>query len=368
MTVEEETPAIQNLHLSEPDASHSEEDAEDLAAENEAQENDAVTRGFPEGVVVLPDESPEQFDADDDLTSAYADDVEYIDLIHLKVKSFEALGLGRFQQLKGLCLRSNLLDSIAGVKVLNEELLEDLDVYDNRINHISKHINALTKLTSLDFSFNKIKNIKNIDKLVNLESLYFVQNRISEITGLATLKRLRMLELGGNRIEVISDTLLQLPALEELWLGKNRIKKLENLGALKNLRILSIQSNRLTKIEGLEELENLEELYLSHNGISKIENLEKNTKLKTIDITSNRISDLDGLSHLTKLTDLWCSYNQIADFGRLESLAKLPELETVYFEGNPIQLQNPPAYRRKVRLNLGPGIKKIDATYVTGNL
>lgn len=314
---------------------------------------------------VLPDPHPDEIDADVDLTREYEDDTEYLDLIHLKIGSMEDLNLGRFKKLESLCLRQNLLTSMSAVSELPVDTLEELDLYDNRINHISSHINKFVNLKNLDLSFNKIKNIKNIDKLVNLENLYFVQNKIREIKNLETLKNLKNLELGGNKIEEISETMNELPSVEQLWLGKNKIHKLENLSNLVSLRVLSIQSNRITKIEGLEKLVNLEELYLSHNGISKIENLENNTKLKVVDVTSNRISKIENISHLVELTDFWCSYNQVSSFEEIaKELGKLPELDTVYFEGNPVQTSNPTAYRRKLRLNLGPSLAKIDATYV----
>lgn len=340
--------------------SHTEDEGDGSDAEQE-EDNGAVE--YP-GTVV-PDPHPDEIDADIDLTREHGDDVDYLELIHLKIGSMEDLNLGRFKKLESLCLRQNLLTSMTAVSELPTETLEELDLYDNRINHISSNLNKFVHLKNLDLSFNKIKNIKNIDKLVNLEYLYFVQNKIREIKGLETLKKLKYLELGGNKIDEISSTLNELPSIEQLWLGKNKIPRLQNLSQLVNLRVLSIQSNRLTKIEGLDKLTNLEELYLSHNGISKIENLENNTKLKVIDVTSNRISNLENLSHLVYLTDFWCSYNQVSSFEEIaKELGKLPELDTVYFEGNPVQTTNPTGYRRKLRLNLGPSLAKIDATYV----
>jgi protein phosphatase 1 regulatory subunit 7 len=153
--------------------------------------------------------------------------------------------------------------------------------------------------------------------------------------------------------------------LEQLWLGKNKITKLENLGHLKKLRVLSIQANRIIKIEGLEELENLEELYISHNGIEKLEGLEHNVKLTTIDISSNRIEKLENIGHLKELEELWASGNKFSSFNDVEKeLGKLPKLHTVYFEHNPLQLQNVATYRNKVRLALGPSLQQIDATFI----
>lgn len=314
---------------------------------------------------VLPDNNIQEIENDSDLAQSYESDTTYIDLINLRIRHLEDLNLGRFTHLESLCLRQNLIESIHDTRDLPVSV-EDLDFYDNRINHISSGIKHLVNLRSLDLSFNNIKNIKNLETLTQLTDLYFVQNRIREIKNLDALTKLRNLELGGNKVEKL-ENLDSLVSLEQLWVGKNKIPRLENLDCLTNLRVLSIQSNRLTKIEGLDKLINLEELYLSHNAIAKIENLTHNTKLTVLDVTSNRISELENLDHLKALTDFWCSYNQISSFKDVESqLSKLPELDTVYFEGNPIQTENPTAYRRKLKLCLGPSLAKIDATYVHG--
>lgn len=54
--------------------------------------------------------------------------------------------------------------------------------------------------------------------------------------------------------------------------------------------------------------------------------------------------------------------NQFDSFADVESeLAGLEHLETVYFEGNPLQKQQPAQYRLKVKLTL-PQVRQIDAT------
>ncbi|SCV02684.1 LAMI_0H01926g1_1 [Lachancea mirantina] len=316
----------------------------------------------------IPDSNIEYISPDAELTKELPVDIERMDLVHLRIRSMEDLDLYRFTKLKELCLRQNLIESMSEVDVL-PACIEDIDLYDNKIKHISSNVNKLTNLTNLDLSFNKIKHIKNLERLVKLENLYFVQNKISKIENLGTLTKLKNLELGGNKIETIGPNSFEgLGNLQEIWLGKNSISRLNNLQHLKSLRILSIQSNRLKTIEGLETLENLEELYLSHNFIRKIEGLEKNRKLTTLDITSNKLTKVENLKHLTNLTDLWLSFNQIdQSFESLgEELRELPMFETIYLEGNPIQTQNETAYRRKLVLNLGPSLQKIDATYIRG--
>jgi len=71
-----------------------------------------------------------------------------------------------------------------------------------------------------------------------------------------------------------------------------------------------------------------------------------------------------GLKHLEELEELWASYNEIGDFGEVEDeLRHMVKLNTVYFEGNPLQLKAPAVYRNKVRLML-PQVMQIDATFV----
>ncbi|GMM36938.1 type 1 protein phosphatase-activating protein [Saccharomycopsis crataegensis] len=314
---------------------------------------------------IIDDDHPDVYEADADLTKNIPIDTDYIELIHLKIRSLKDLQLGRFKNAESICLRQNLLESVSDVKHYNAEKLVELDLYDNRIDHISSHINELVNLTTLDLSFNKIKNIKNLDNLVKLENLYLIQNKISDIKNLSTLQNLKNLELGGNRIQTISAELLTLPSIEKLWLGKNRITKLENLDKLKNLKILSIQSNRISKIEGLEHCENLEEFYISHNNLTKLEGLDKNVKLTTIDITGNKIQKLENLDHLEELTDLWASSNLIEDFENIgQALKNCKQIDTVYFENNPVHLKNLTSYRRKIKLYLNPSLTKIDATYI----
>lgn len=137
---------------------------------------------------------------------------------------------------------------------------------------------------------------------------------------------------------------------------------LQNLDSLTNLRILSIQSNRLTTLHGLSNLPNLEELYFSHNAVTDLSGLEKNTTLRVLDLSNNQVSHLAHLSSLTNLEELWASNNQIASFEEVERELKNKEkLQTVYFEGNPLQTNGPAVYRNKVRLAL-PQVVQIDAS------
>ena len=107
-----------------------------------------------------------------------------------------------------LCLRQNAIYEIEGLSALAPSL-QELDLYDNLIRHIHG-LEELTKLTSLDLSFNNIKTIKRIDHLRDLKDVYFVQNKIQKIEGLEGLTKLRNLELAANRLRVLCHVSSQL--------------------------------------------------------------------------------------------------------------------------------------------------------------
>ncbi|KAK9317273.1 hypothetical protein V1524DRAFT_423805 [Lipomyces starkeyi] len=315
------------------------------------------------------DSDREVIEPDEDLLNGLPHEVEDIDLVQFRIQSIPALNLSRFTKLQNLCLRENLVREIDGLDEVGAHLHE-LDLYDNRISAIEnlgpeEGEGVWANLENLDLSFNKIRRIRHVSHLKNLRNLYFVQNKITKIENLDGLKDLTNLELGGNRLREL-ENLDSLTRLTQLWVGKNKITRLQNLGALKNLKILSIQANRIVKLENLDELEALEELYISHNGIEKIEGLEKNKYLKILDITSNRVTHLENLKHLHNLEELWASNNKLESFEEIEEQLKgISTLETVYFEGNPLQVKDPLSYRNKVRLHLGNGLRQIDATYIT---
>lgn len=283
---------------------------------------------------------------------------------HSRIASISSLRLERFKNVARICLRQNSIEQIDGLSAL-AETLEDLDLYDNLISHI-RGLDELTNLTSLDLSFNKIKHIKHINHLTKLKELYLVANKIGKIEGLEGLDKLTSLELGSNRIREIKN-LDSLKAIEELWLAKNKITELTGLGGLPNLRLLSIQSNRISDLSPLRDVPTLEELYISHNMLESLEGLEHNPKLHVLDISNNKITSIKGLESLAELEELWASYNLIGDYKEVAKyLANKKELTTVYFEGNPLQLQEPVAYRNRIRMTL-PQVKQIDASKSTLN-
>ncbi|EPS41846.1 hypothetical protein H072_4233 [Dactylellina haptotyla CBS 200.50] len=347
-----------------------------MTTENEEPRAEEVEEERPRAVLANPealtnpsaeDEAnairPPALEQDEDLLDEWPADSEEVDLVHCRITSITSLGLQKLTAVRKLCLRQNEIERIDGLECLSTTL-QDLDLYDNSIGHMNHGLETLVNLTSLDLSYNAIKHIKNIEQLVKLKDLYIASNRISTIEGLETLVELTNLELGANKIRQIQnlDTLLK---LEELWLGKNKITEITNISMLSNLKILSLPSNRLTKLSGLDGLMTLEELYVSHNAIEDLSGLENTPNIKILDVTHNKLTSIKGIEHLSQLAEFWASENQISSFREVEEILKdKAELETVYFEMNPLQTTGPATYRNKVRLAL-PQIKQIDAIGTT---
>ena len=105
-------------------------------------------------------------------------------------------------------------------------------------------LNEQIKLTELDLSRNKIKNINGLENLVNLRKLTLSSNQISEISGLERLVN-----------------------LEELYLDENQIKEINGLENLTNLRVLDLNNNQINKLKGLQNLENLQYFVVNKNPL-----------------------------------------------------------------------------------------------------
>ncbi|EGX44262.1 hypothetical protein TWF173_011477 [Orbilia oligospora] len=349
-----------------------------MTTENEDQRPERSEQTHPRAILTNPealtnpsaeDEAnamrPPSLNPDEDLLEDFPPDSEDVDLVHCRITSIPALGLQKLTAVLRLCLRQNEISRIEGLECI-AGTLQDIDLYDNAIGHMTRDLEVLVNLENLDLSYNDLKHIKNLEKLVKLKNLYLASNRIGTIEGLGTLVELKNLEMGANKVREIQN-LENLTKLEELWLGKNKISEIKNVSMLSNLKILSLPSNRLTKLSGLDGLNNLEELYVSHNAIEDLSGLENTPNIKNLDVTHNRLTSIKGIEHLSHIVDFWASENQLSSFKEVEDVLKdKAELETVYFEANPLQLMGPATYRNKVRLAI-PHIKQIDATFVTAN-
>lgn len=105
--------------------------------------------------------------------------------------------------------------------------------------------------------------------------------------------------------------------IEVLDLSFNRISKIEGLNHLENLKKLSLKNNLIDEIKGIEELNNLEHLDLSWNtGIKVIPDiLNDMPSLTNLKLTGCRITDfsksIEKFFLMNQNFRYWTNYNQI---------------------------------------------------------
>jgi len=276
--------------------------------------------------------------------------------------------------LEELVLRSNLIAAMEGVQTL--EKLTKLELYDNQIEVIS-HIEALSRLTILDLSYNAIRSMAPVACCPLLQELYLAQNKLKVIEGVSGLVHLRCLDLGANRLRSMGDCGLDtLRSLQSLWLGKNKIERIEDINALPRLRQFDCQNNRLTTLvweeeeskgdapsrTGIAALTSLEELYLACNALQNLHGMPHGSPLGTIDLSTNQISSLDGIQTIPHVTELWMTASKLTSFEELEALKALQGLECLYLEHSPIAAD----YEYRIRVTeMLPSLRQLDATAVS---
>ncbi|XP_077999840.1 leucine-rich repeat-containing protein 9-like isoform X2 [Glandiceps talaboti] len=208
------------------------------------------------------------------------------------------------------------------------------------------------------------------EHFLNLRSVNLEHNSLSSFSGLIYLINLRVLCLNHNHIETIvpkpkststkqqkgsSQSTAQsnaqdmynpenytpvLENLEVLHLGYNGISDLLKLqiSRLPSLKALFLQGNDITKVEGLEGLQDLRELVLDRN---KIKNLNEYSfmnqwNLVELHMEENRLRELSNFHHLENLQRLYLGMNRVQDMSELEKLEALPNMIELSVISNPV--------------------------------
>ena len=176
-------------------------------------------------------------------------------------------------------------------------------------------LKAEERIRLLNYQNNYIVEVTNLSRLPNLIFLDLYNNRIEKLSrDLECVPTLRVLMLGKNRIKHISN-LSKLIKLDVLDLHSNTIAKVEQLDALSELRVLNLAGNKLTELDGLSGLQSLTELNVRRNYIDKIGSLQQVQSLQRLFLSNNKIHSLDAIDcffHLRHLMELSLDGNPIA--------------------------------------------------------
>ncbi|XP_058022848.1 leucine-rich repeat-containing protein 23 [Ahaetulla prasina] len=214
--------------------------------------------------------------------------------------------------------------------------LRYVDLSDNLLRDLSP-LAFLRHLLWLKVDNNRLTSAS-IEELPYLQIASFANNHIKDTIGICH-PRLASLNLRGNAIEVLSEL---------------------NPNILSKLHTMELRGNSLKSTAGIY-LPKLKNLYLAQNTISRLEGLENLEQLTTLHLRDNLIEVLDGFSsNMKSLQYLNLRGNAIAQVQELEKLQVLPMLRAL------VLLENPCSDETEYRLEalvLLPNLERLDKDF-----
>ena len=216
------------------------------------------------------------------------------------------------ETLRSVEVRYEAIGDLEGIQfATNLRRLELVEIRGSLVQGAQEHspldlspLAALTNLTRLNLSQNKISDLLPLAGLTNLEYLsleaVYIKREESDtstldLSPLAGLTKLTDLALGYNNILDISP-LASLTALERLNIRKNHISDISPLVSLTKLVNLNGQENRIADVSPLSGLTALQEVVLPVNDISDISPLVANVGLGSGDVVDIRTNPLNAES------------------------------------------------------------------------
>jgi Leucine-rich repeat (LRR) protein len=276
------------------------------------------------------------------------------------------LQMAAASRLKYLSLLGCELDAIPDLSPLKDHL-EVLVLSYNKIQGTCSHLESLSKLKSLDLSYNQLSRIGPLESLYSLETLEVTHNLIrsfEDVEGIGQAlgeRALKQLDLRKNgicdskryRFHVLQH-LPRLAQLDQQTVLQEEISTAQRLiTQLSPSKVwaLHCQKTRCTvpmsASEGAEssdrqpesddeaacsslsssaEWSSVEELSVNHELLGAIEGLEKAVNLRVASFSDNAIKRIDGLRACTRLEELSLDDNEITQMENLEQLSFLKKL------------------------------------------
>ncbi|KAJ3354940.1 Adenylate kinase 2, mitochondrial [Entophlyctis luteolus] len=224
------------------------------------------------------------------------------------------------------------LTNITGLEAF--KFIQNLDLSRNNLRDLSC-LGAMRYLVKLNVSGNKFTQLLDFHPPpFNLQEVDFSNNRIAEIRDLSEHHFLRAVYLDNNFISEISG-LSNCRFLTHLSLSSNGIQKIANLENLP-IKYLNMCSNRLTSLTGIETLSSLTHLLVRSNAIRTITalNATSHAQLRALELDDNAISDAEQIAHLRE--------------------TRLAMLTRLHVAGNPLAMPPPPVIPGVTPLPAGP--------------
>lgn len=284
--------------------------------------------------------------------------LQVLKLNNNRIKTIEAKVFNELVNLKELDLSANELAVLDSETLSGLSRLTHLHLANNDLN--SLHDSALTSVNEvlvLDLSHNKLRQsplaLKSLSKLQTLDLSFNGLETLSNASFL-DLSSLWRLQLNNNNVRNVSkDTFAKLDSLQILDLSSNILTSVEegSFDDNQKLRALRLDANSLTSIQGLfGKLNTLMWLNVSSNAITNFDYVLLPISLRWLDISHNLIRDLSnffGLNEELALTEMDVSFNQ------LKTLVpqNIPDsIETLLVQENQISHIDPYTFFKKTRL------------------
>lgn len=251
--------------------------------------------------------------------------------------------LGQLRELQSLSLGSNCLWTVPpGILVGSDgvsgsgmaQSLQELQLFDNRIQFLPPEIGYLTRLTHLYLGTNQLQCLPpEIGQQSRLQELHLFENRLSTLpTTMGSLRELRLLSLHRNEIWTLPTELGQLTQLTGLYIGLNRLcvipSELYRISG--SLRECCLQENHLHRLpRQIDQLYGLTRLYLWKNDLTFIPSqIGHLPQLRELWLNRNLLAQLPTeIGMLGQLKHLWVNQNHLSslptELGRLTQLTHL---------------------------------------------
>lgn len=212
----------------------------------------------------------------------------------------------------------------------------------NGLTEIPTSISRLTKLITLDLSFQDFKTLPDeITQFPNLSYLRVAKNRsLTELPeNIGNLSDLEILEFAGTNVSILPKSIGLLSNLENITGNACQIKSIPNeIGQLRKLKSINLGYNKIKDIPSqFGNLLELEYLSLGDNDISRIpDELRNLKKLKICGLSGNKLTYFPTeILSSKKMETLKLHRNSISNIPK--ELSELVELKLFYIDKDDIK-------------------------------
>ncbi|CAF0858587.1 unnamed protein product [Brachionus calyciflorus] len=291
--------------------------------------------------------------------------LESIDLFNNIIENFEIIG-GSYSKLTSINLNKNLLSTI---KFPNLQNLSKLNLDGNLIRNTScLNLDILIGLNDLSLGHNQIESIDfiSLEKLTRLQIIFLNDNLLVDSANFFSLKYLLSLQLAGNKLKnIIADNFRGLDSLLNLDLSYNDIEFVQlNITSLTYLSLkgnrikffdsellrCTVSNNSISELLDLVNFQSLKEIFLTKNRIKNLTyNLELFYNHSKIYLSNNLIENLPIFPKFENLLEIYLRNNKLSIIEK-ETFSNLNNLEILDLYGNMIFLIDPLAFSTNRKL------------------